>query len=234
MKTTLVIPCYNEAQRLKPLLFLAYDKYQFVFVNDGSTDITRQILEKLRSPNIHVLNLDRNLGKSEAVRLGMIEAQKRFQQSEWIGYWDADLATPFDQVDYMLKFLLINDQEYHAIFASRVMRLGTNINRSFKRHVLGRLFITYASCVLGINAYDSQCGAKLFRASVVSDIFEKPFISKWLFDMEIIKRMSQMRLNILECPIQKWQEVDGSKVKPFRDGTNALFEVLKIKKLYGK
>lgn len=234
MKVVLVVPCYNEAQRLQVKDFISTDEKVFLFVNDGSSDKTYDLLKTMEGPSHHILNLKKNSGKAEAVRLGMLAALDRFPDVTWIGFWDADLATPLNQVEFMLSFLKINESHYRAVFGSRVMRLGALIHRSFLRHVIGRLFVTYSSFVLGSHAYDSQCGAKLFRADIVKDLFSKPFISKWFFDMEIIQRLSERNLSVLECPIQNWQDVSGSKIHPITDGFKAFFEVIKIRKMYGK
>lgn len=234
MKIVLVIPCFNEAKRLRIKEFIPTDTTKFLFVNDGSSDKTYDLLKTMERSNLQLLNLEKNVGKAEAVRKGMIEALERYPDADWIGFWDADLATPLNQAEFMLAYLGINERDYNAIFGSRVMRLGAFIHRSFLRHVLGRFFVTYSSFVLGSHAYDSQCGAKLFRKEIVKEVFLKPFISKWFFDMEVIQRLSERNYSVLECPLQVWHDVSGSKIHPIADGLKAFFEVIKIRKTYGK
>src|SRR6478752_2733844 len=96
---TIVIPCYNEAARLDHPAFsrfvLANKDVDFLFVDDGSTDSTRQTLESLRESRpdqFRVLGLERNFGKAEAVRHGLLAACER--KPDYVGFWDADLATP--------------------------------------------------------------------------------------------------------------------------------------------
>lgn len=234
MKITLVIPCFNEADRLKTKDFVSNGYIRFIFVNDGSTDSTPSILKTMESGSHHVLNLDSNLGKAEAVRQGMLLAVRLHPDSEWVGYWDADLATPLNQVDFMLKYSQLTHSEFLGLFGSRVLRLGSRIDRNPLRHIFGRIFVTYSSFMLGSKAYDSQCGAKLFRTHIVKEIFYRPFISRWFFDMEIIQRMNLARYAILECPLEIWRDIDGSKVRPVRDGLKAIIEILKIRNFYGK
>lgn len=234
MKTVLVIPCFNEANRLDKTQFKSAEELSFLFVNDGSTDETFKILQNFEKEGHAILNLEKNLGKAGAVRAGMLEASIKFPDATWIGFWDADLATPLSQVEYMLGYLKLESKEYDAIFGSRVLRLGSHIERLALRHMMGRIFVTYSSLVLGSHAYDSQCGAKIFKATKIDEIFEKPFISKWFFDMEIIQRMLLRNLPILECPLQAWRDVAGSKVRPLVDGLKAFIEVIKIRKAYGK
>src|SRR5688572_19767437 len=101
--TILVIPCYNEAERLDTASFAAAAQedasLSFLFVDDGSRDETRAILKRLRDERpaqFGVLSLDRNVGKAEAVRLGV---QSAFDRSpRLVGYFDADLATPLSEL----------------------------------------------------------------------------------------------------------------------------------------
>ena len=234
MRIVLVIPCYNEANRLQILKFKDHPGLFYVFVNDGSSDGTEEMIKQSLGDNIRLFNLEQNMGKAEAVRQGMREACRLFPDAEWIGFWDADLATPLSQVEYMVSYLEIQHQKFTAIFASRLMRLGSDIKRDPKRHILGRVFVTLSSLLLDLHAYDSQCGAKIFRPEVINALFAEKFISKWFFDLEIILRMRQRNLKALECPIQEWVDVDGSKIHPLRDSIRGLWEICKMRKFYGK
>ena len=77
MKTLIVIPCYNEANRLNKDAFLSFvlnnEDIEFLFVNDGSTDDTLSMLQTFSTENnkIHYLDLAKNGGKAEAVRQGI-------------------------------------------------------------------------------------------------------------------------------------------------------------------
>ena len=103
-RVALVIPCYNEANRLDTAAFknfrLPSDQIEFVFVNDGSTDGTLQLLQTLPGS---VVNLERNSGKAEAVRRGILAALDR--KPDIVGFWDADLATPFSELPGFLAIL---------------------------------------------------------------------------------------------------------------------------------
>jgi len=192
-KTAIIVPCYNEAARLDDAAFLeasARSKaINFIFVNDGSTDKTLEKLELLKAADpahIEVIGLERNSGKAEAVRRGFLHAlDAEFVN---IGYWDADLATPLKTV---FKFCEILDTtELRLIMGSRVRLLGRSINRKFFRHYLGRLFATFASLVLRIPVYDTQCGAKIFKKSdALYSAFALPFKVRWTFDVELLARL---------------------------------------------
>jgi glycosyltransferase involved in cell wall biosynthesis len=236
-----VVPCYNEAQRLPVGAFKAFvraeDRQEFVFVNDGSTDDTLKVLESLRDfapERFEICHLPINVGKAEAVRAGVLRAFDRHPQ--YIGYWDADLATPLATISAFCE-LLDARSEIEMVFGARVRLLGRFVERSPIRHYAGRSFATAASLALGLGIYDTQCGAKLFRASpAVRSLFQEPFLTKWLFDIEIIARLIQARRRtplpqaedvIYEYPLQEWHDVSGSKVKS-RDFVKAFIGLARI------
>lgn len=223
----IVIPCYNEAQRLQIQKFKDFvsagHPQRFLFVNDGSTDSTLKILEALHDedPERYVIcDLPRNVGKAEAVRRGVLRA---FDAApDYLGYWDADLATPLETIP-IFSALLDTRSDLEMLFGARVRLLGRSIERRALRHYLGRVFATAASMVLGIGIYDTQCGAKLFRASPeIRSLFQEPFLTRWLFDVEILARLLQARRGtqlpqaediVYEFPLYVWHDVAGSKVK---------------------
>ena len=237
----IVIPCYNEAKRLKVSKFKEYAEadrsHLFVFVNDGSCDATLSVLQDLHRDHPQhcaYIDLPRNLGKAEAVRRGLLSAFDA--RPDFAGYWDADLATPLEAIPAFCE-LLESRPEIDMAFGARVRLLGRAIERSPLRHYLGRVFATAASLTIGLPIYDTQCGAKLFRVSpLVRSLFQQPFMTRWLFDVEIIARLIQAcRRNhlrppnglIYELPLQAWTDVAGSKVKPL-DFFKSFFDLARI------
>jgi glycosyltransferase involved in cell wall biosynthesis len=223
--TTIIIPAYNEEHRLPVAEFLAFAKKNpdivFLFVNDGSTDGTAKMLTIFlgKSPNIQVLNLTHNCGKAESVRCGVVTALH--QQSTFIGFWDADLATPLAAIRPFIEYLT-KQQSVDMIFGARVQLLGHIIVRKPWRHYMGRIFATLASIMLRLPIYDTQCGAKLFRStSQLKEVFAKPFHTKWIFDVEIIARFGEaygvscqeLYDKISEYPLNEWHDIHGSKMR---------------------
>jgi dolichyl-phosphate beta-glucosyltransferase len=222
----LVVPCYNEAERLNPDAFLQQlvvdSDLGFIFVDDGSVDGTAATLQQLVARSggrIFVVTLKQNAGKASAVRAGMLAAFER--APAFAGYWDADLATPLDAIDeFMAAFT--NRHEVDIVIGSRVKLLGRDIRRSPFRHYSGRVFATAASMALGISVYDTQCGAKIFRVTDrVQRVFGTPFRSKWIFDVEVLSRYvaavgtERADERIYELPLARWIGVAGSKLKPW-------------------
>lgn len=238
-----VIPCFNEAHRLRGADFLAFlDAHQrsaLCLVDDGSTDRTLAVLRQVQSKRpdrIIVHAVTPNGGKAEAVRTGVRHVAAL---GAWpiIGFWDADLSTPLDEVDRLLAVLEDNPGCQLAM-GSRVRRLGARIERRVLRHVLGRMFATCASGTLGFPVYDSQCGAKLFRRESVDVFFREAFLTRWLFDLEMLARlrnevgMAAMDM-IREVPLGRWEEVGGSKLR-LSDMIQVPLELLKIRSHYNR
>ena len=238
---TIVIPCYNEAERLQVSRFQAFTcarhLLRFLFVNDGSTDGTGKVLEALQGfdpQRFTSYDLSTNVGKAEAVRQGVLRACAG--GAEYVGYWDADLATPLEAIPVFCD-LLEDRPDLLMVFGARVQLLGRAIERRALRHYLGRVFATAASLVLGIAIYDTQCGAKLFRASAAMQaLFQEPFLTRWLFDVEILARLIRARRGtrlpqvqnvIYEFPLHEWHDVAGSKVRPW-DFVRAFFGLATI------
>lgn len=223
----MVIPCYNEAARLP---FTAIREalesnadLELVFVDDGSTDRTGELLRDFArsSERVRAVAMPRNSGKAEAVRYGLLEHAFKIEGIEAVGFWDADMATPLSLAAEMMA-RMSRDPECWLVFGSRIKMLGTQIDRNLKRHLIGRAFATLTSVAVDLGVYDTQCGAKIFRASPqIRGLFETPFISPWLFDVELLARLAQqlgweatqMRRHAIELPVPEWRDVEGSKVK---------------------
>jgi dolichyl-phosphate beta-glucosyltransferase len=244
-KVCLIVPCYNEARRLDDEQFRAFLKAEtdtlIVFVDDGSRDNTVEVLTKLCvdfEDSTCILSTGQNRGKAEAVRNGILRALDNFHPSV-VGFWDADLATPLDSVPRFLR-VLSERPDIEMIFGARVQLLGRHVKRSAVRHYLGRIFATVVSAVLRLPIYDTQCGAKLFRVRPETRaIFAEPFLSRWVFDVEILARYQQLfRLEtnqlsqaIYEYPLECWVDVAGSKVHP-TDFFVAFWDILRIRNKY--
>jgi len=243
--TAVIIPCYNESERLDINAFLEYAdsdvRVFFLFVNDGSTDHTQDVLEGLHRLDpvaFRLLRFERNSGKAEAVRRGILQALE--SDPVFVGYWDADLATPLEVIQEF-RDLLENQPSLEIVLGSRVRLLGRDVRRSAFRHYLGRAFASLSSFVLALQVYDTQCGAKLVRASSTTRLlFHEPFCSSWIFDVEILARLIRARHRsrqpqaervLFEFPLHKWHDVAGSKLKA-SDYLRAPLELLAIYRRY--
>ncbi len=244
---TLVVPCYNEAQRLPLDAFIEHlehdQRCRFLFVNDGSSDATETVLQTLvaRGPDrMRLLTLAQNQGKAEAVRHGLLAELEQPSSAAFIGYWDADLATPLSAAPAMLQ-LLRDRPALEVVLGSRVQLLGRQIERRRIRHYLGRVFATFASLVLHLPVYDTQCGAKMFRATPrLREILREPFQARWIFDVELLARWvlstsdtsQAIAAGIYELPLDAWRDIAGSKVR-FKDLPRAAVDLWRVRQRYG-
>ena len=218
MKVTIIIPFYNEVKRLNYEgfieIFNTFSQYNFLLVDDGSSDKTIAVLEEfqLKFSSIGVLKLEKNVGKAEAIRSAVLF----LSDADFISYYDADLATPFSELDKLIQFSIQNSN-YKMVMGARIKLIGNGVKRSLKRHYFGRIFATIVSqFVLKVAVYDTQCGAKVIDYQIAKQIFEKPFISKWLFDVELLKRLQKfynLKEVVKEIPLEKWEEIGNSKIK---------------------
>jgi glycosyltransferase involved in cell wall biosynthesis len=242
LSLALVVPCYREADRLVPEEFLGFldstAETRLLFVDDGSPDDTPQVLRALaatRPERIGVLALPKNVGKGEAVRLGLLRAME--SGPDLVGFWDADLATPLDLVE---EFRTTLEARPHVswVLGSRWRGLGRDIKRNALRHYLSRVFATVVSAMLRLPVYDTQCGAKVFRAdSLLQGVLSEPFVSRWVFDVEMLARLlrahragsapSPAKL-AYELPLSRWHHNGRSPVRP-GDFAQAVVDLWRIR-----
>jgi len=233
-----VVPCFNEERRLDPVRLgrlASSGRLHLLFVDDGSTDGTGAVLGRLRDTvdEVEVLTLPRNVGKAEAIRRGLVQGLE--SGAPIVGYYDADLATPPDELLRMVD-LLESRRDLEFVLAARVALLGRHMRRRATRHYLGRVFATFASLTLHIPVYDTQCGAKVFRASpAVRAAVAHPFRSSWVFDVELIGRLLRGAgaadpvplAAFEEMPLLEWRDVSGSRLR-IRDMGRAFVDLLAV------
>jgi dolichyl-phosphate beta-glucosyltransferase len=220
-----VIPCFNEERRLDSDALRALveaGSMMLLLVDDGSSDGTLSVLRELEagSSAIAVQVLDDNRGKAEAVRLGMLRAIA--EGATVVGYYDADLSTPPDELHRLVESLE-SRPEIAVVIAARVALLGREIKRKPHRHYLGRVFATFASLSLALPVYDTQCGAKVFRVTpALEAALSRSFGSTWGFDVELLGRLLYPEGDVeptpldavIEVPLRRWHDVAGSKLGP--------------------
>lgn len=219
---TIVIPCYNEYERLPASKFQSFltenPEVSICFVNDASTDKTLELLEELKasfSPQVQVISNTKNLGKAGSVRAGMLYCSEASETDNY-AFLDADLATSLEECASLLQYL---NTDITFVFASRILKIGSVVERKFSRFLFGRIIATGISTILTIKVYDTQCGCKVFKRQLIEPLFKDDFISKWLFDVELFSRMlcyygKEVALTKMEeIPVKRWIDQGDSKVK---------------------
>lgn len=241
LPVALVVPAFQEEARLRLEAFQAAVRgrpwLHLCFVDDGSEDATPRLLGELVASlpagRARLLRLHRNQGKGEAVRQGLRALLAEGGQAA-LGYWDADLSAPLEQVDAFVEAL---DQGADLVLGSRFRHLGARIERRLVRHLGGRVVATAISNLLGLPVYDTQCGAKLLRVDgTTAGLLSRPFQSRWLFDVELIARWMAAHPGgeerIRELPLAEWTHRAGSKLRP-ADALAVPWELLRIARAEG-
>lgn len=218
MLISVIIPAYNEEQRIAPSLsaildFLANEKYQaeVVVVNDGSTDQTEAyVLSRVedfqkQGIELRVLTNRPNRGKGYSVKRGIIEAQ-----GDIALFTDADLSSPMTEVPKLLDPIIGNQAD--LTFGSRALnRRLIGEKQPFYRDFGGRVFNFLLRTITGLPFHDTQCGFKAFRRKEALPVFALQSIEGFGFDPEILFIAKKRGLRLLEVPVI-WNDVPGSKV----------------------
>jgi len=219
-RTAIVVPCYNEEKRLDLEAFSEFlhrvPGIRLVFVNDGSQDGTVEVLETLHAVHpdrVEILSLSRNGGKAEAVRQGLVYAAG--SGADYVGYWDADLATPLEAIEDFLRVAQRYGQT-EVVYGARLQLLGHRVSRTLSRRIISRICARMARIAVGLPIGDTQCGAKLLRNTPrLRQALAQPFSAGWLFDVELFSRIAATSGSahaFYEYPLPEWTEVPGSKV----------------------
>lgn len=215
----IAVPCFNESSRINVSYFEALassENINLLFVNDGSTDNTLEILKSMsKNRNISILNLTSNLGKAEACRLGMKKLHE-LGHSERIGFLDADGAFSVGDVircERLSGSIFSEFSHVSSFWTSRVPLSGRTIHRSQVRNIFGRLLAQFIRLFIRGLPWDSQSGFKIFQVNedLLSSL-DSPFRTRWLFDIELFLRLKHSKRIVWEEPVQSWKDVSGSKI----------------------
>jgi len=224
---SVIIPCYNEGYRLKPFFDLIQDNlalpWEWIFVDDGSTDDTSAKIRDfiaINSDSTRLIAFDRNHGKGKAVREGILASKGKI-----VGFVDADLAaSPLHFSKFLSSEHLINGEE--IIIGIRLKTQDDKVKRTLHRHLIGRVFQTYASMMTGINVYDSQCGFKLITSTQAKKIAQSMKCDGFAFDVELISIALSMHMKVREELIP-WEEKGNTSIR-IRHILRMMYDIWKI------
>ena len=240
MNICIIVPCYNEADRIPLTVFETFlshsTKTEIYFVNDGSTDTTSEALNKFRlqhTRQVELIDLEKNFGKGNAVREGIQNAIEN-SDCNTFAYLDADLSTSLYECVHLAELI---DKNTEFVFGSRIKKIDNTIKRKWFRFIVGRIIATAISKALSLAVYDTQCGCKLFTRNTAQIAFKTSFISPWLFDVEIFFRLKNyfgirvFKTKSAEIPLKNWRDQGRSKIQ-WTYGFKMWFDLLKIKRAY--
>jgi hypothetical protein len=222
----ILIPARNEAGRLPRTLdetvrYLERQPYDaaVVVIDNDSFDHTADIASWQRSSRVPVrVTGCARRGKGAAVRHGILGSR-----AEYVGYMDADLATPIETLDAALPLLL----DYDAVVASRWMPGATLARRQpIARSLGGVVFHTLAHLAVP-ELTDTQCGFKFFRGELAVRVARQLTIDGFAFDVEMLQAIRAHGGRITEVPVV-WTDSTGSTLSPLRDGTRATADLYRL------
>jgi glycosyltransferase involved in cell wall biosynthesis len=241
--SSVVIPAFNEGVRLPPLLADLVAQaplhnarpVEFIVVDDGSapdhlvrhracTEAAAKQLAALGSPHrVRLVECGINQGKAAAVRRGWQDAA---QESAWLAFVDADGAISASEIWRLVGLL---DDRWDLLAGSRVLMAGRTIDRSLARHLQGRVFATLTEWAFHLGFYDTQCGVKFVRGSLVRPHLEVLQERRWMLDIELLALVRLLGGRMREEPID-WREPGGSKVRPIVDAVKMFFGIMRIRR----
>ncbi|GJJ11554.1 hypothetical protein Clacol_005788 [Clathrus columnatus] len=223
---SIIIPAFNEAQRLPSMLESAITHLatvlsrtcEILIVDDGSKDdtvkVALSISRRRPSYDIRVVKLDRNVGKGGAVRHGILHGRgKRLLMV------DADGASQFSDLELLWKEMDKIEEDGHAIaVGSRAHLVKTEavVKRSAIRNFLMHGFHLILRTLGVKHIRDTQCGFKLFTRKTAQQLFPSLHLASWVFDVELLIRAQLLGVPVIEVPIA-WHEVAGSKLSIVSD-----------------
>ena len=237
---SIIFPCYNEADRLK-YTFKDIQKFQkkkitnnfeLIFVNDGSSDNTFQILKKYKKENaklnkrIKIISYQNNKGKGYALKKGV-----RIAKFDWILTLDTDISVSITQLSEWIKHKKIKKEKF-IYFGSRNLA-DSNIKFKIYRKLIGLIFIKIIKIFFNIDLSDTQCGFKLYNKDIARKLFSNLKILDFTHDIEIVLKSKKKGYRIKELPVN-WIHKEGSKISVFKDSLKMLISLLKIKFIYSK
>ena len=233
----LVIPVFNEEMRLNIQYFLEISEIpnlELLFVDDGSTDMTVNILNglALKKSNISILELEENAGKSEAVRVGLNSLMKD-PKFDAVGFIDSDGAFSVEDIYNLISHMAdVGSSGLNWWWTSRVKLSYNNVDRSKIRHFIGRVISLFLGLGFKGLPYDTQSGLKFFSINeYLAILLSEPFETRWFFEIELLiraKNFCNVPELIVIVPVLNWHEVEGSKLK-FRHCISISKELVNIK-----
>ena len=227
---SIVIPCYNEEQRLPRTIarierYLA-DKgvsYELILVDDGSSDGTRKIMDEAaeRNRSVRLEALPHNRGKGRALAEGVAAAR-----GAEILVTDADLSTPIEELDKLRAELR---KGAGVAIGSRALRGSrVEVSQPIYRVLMGKAFNILVQAVLLPGIWDTQCGFKLFRADVAHDAFAALTTDGFGYDPEVLYRAKKRGVKIAEVPVV-WRNSAPTKVNPIKSSIDMFRHVMRIR-----
>jgi dolichyl-phosphate beta-glucosyltransferase len=223
MKCDVIIPCYNEAERL-PATLQHLDAYQgehqlhIIIVDDGSVDDTVDIAQQADiKHSVTIIKVQCNKGKGYALKQGVLSST-----APYVLLYDADAATAIGNID--IFFDEINNGADIAI-GNRTL-IKNQVEMTWHRRIIGRVYF-YITKPLLPKIQDAACGFKLLKGPLAVDLFSTMTINRFAYDVQLLHLAKKAKFTIKEIPVV-WNDVAGSKVNIINDGLESLYQIIKL------
>jgi glycosyltransferase involved in cell wall biosynthesis len=233
---TIVIPAYQEEFRLPETLqglqnFKSTQGLQLVRIfvcDDGSQDGTAQVVEswQMKLPSLRLLKAPSNEGKGAAIRRGVLSSLRE-GISEWILIADADMATPWEEVD-KLFLAALNERREFAIGSRSIRGSQIRVRQNPIRELLGKTFNRLVKILSGLPHQDTQCGFKLISTSALRTWIHETRVDRFAWDVEYLILARSHGFLAVEVPV-RWEHREGSKISILRDGLEMVWRVVMIR-----
>ncbi len=234
MKLSVIIPAFNEAERLPSTLEEAYawltetvpDEFEIIVVDDGSSDETVAKTREMiaNHPHLKILEQPRNRGKGAAVKRGMLEASGDIRL-----FMDADHSTHIREA---AKVLTAVEGGAEVVIASRQHEESDiSVSQSWVREHMGKSFNFIMRSIVGLKMQDTQCGFKAFTAKAAEDIFSRQKLDGFSFDVELLFLASKLGYSVSEIPVE-WINEPNSRVRMIADPILMFADVIQIRRLH--
>lgn len=242
---SVTLPAYNEGERFPPYvsqlvqegLKHPFPVVELIVSDDGSTSkhaeqqracvaAAQALLSRAGSLHrVAYVATERNGGKGSAIRRGWCHGSP---EAAWLAFLDADGSVGAEEF-FRLAALVAASSDVDVVAGSRILMAGRRVTRNLFRHLQGRLFATITDLQFQLRFYDTQCGVKFFRASLLRPLLPALREDRWLLDVELLALMKRRDARALEVPID-WAEVGGSKITPGLDAVRMLWGLTRLKK----
>ncbi len=229
MDLSVVVPCYNEEERLPAALgiielYLEQNSHSFELIlsNDGSTDGTLSVMRitERRHPYVRVVNITPNQGKGRALAEGV-----KLSSGDLVLISDADFSTPIAELPKLKQAIA---EGADVAIGSRAKKGAREVDQPFHRVFMGKTFNLIVQALLLPGIWDTQCGFKLFKGEVARDLFGRLTTDGFAFDVEVLWRARRAGCQVREIPV-RWINSDTTRVAPIRHSAQMLKDVVRLR-----
>jgi len=229
-KLSVVVPCYNEEQRLPRTIeqierYLASrgEQYELILVDDGSADGTHGVMDDAAARNeaVRIVTLPRNRGKGRALAEGV-----HASRGETVLVTDADLSTPIDELAKLEAALAAGAGV--AIASRAIKGSRVELSQPIYRVLMGKAFNVIVQLLLLPGIWDTQCGFKLFRGDIARDVFAGLTTDGFGYDPEVLYLAKKKGVRIAEVPVV-WRNSAPTKVMAIRSSADMFRHVVGVR-----